>query len=214
MRWWVKGWGLSVRRWFSKRALSFLRSSVLVKANICFTLKHTLTDEGLFLPFHIFMISFHHVLNCGLVSYSNISSILFQYNHSLDLKHLKIALTLDFLRLPTVGSRNWTVQSNVRLAKRAGCDPLLSRLYNNPKVLLPGGLYVCMTSLSPKCLSICFSFPWHGHLKFSPGFRRVPFKATALTAVSFAVFYKSVNSCAITYDGFCISAEKVCNLHL
>lgn len=101
------------------------------KACICFTPKHTVTDDALFLTFHISVVSFYHVFSCGLVSDLNISSILFQYNHSVDLKYPKIALavSLTFLRLPTVGSRTCnflTLHSSTRITERTGQNPLFS----------------------------------------------------------------------------------------
>lgn len=127
----------------------------MLKAHVWFTPKRTLTDEVLFLTFHILMLSFHHVFNCGLASDSNISSVLFQYNHSVDLKYLKIALVvfLIFLRLPTVGSRNCSFisfHSGSWISERAGQNSLFLWSSNNLKVLLLGG---CMAVWHHSALS-------------------------------------------------------------
>lgn len=171
--------------------------------------------------FHIF-ISFHHVLDCGLVSDLNISSILFQCNHSVHLKCLKIALAVSAIQTAYC----WEQKSHflnrsfncMTPLTELGVILLFSWLCNNPKVLLPRALYGCRTSLSPKCLSICFFFlsffPLTWSLEVQPSVSQSSFESRSPHGGLLYSFYSSVSSSPIKYDAFRISAEKVCNLHI
>lgn len=97
-------------------------------------------------------ISFYHVFNCGSVSASNISSTLFQRNHSLDLKCLEIGLAVSLfffcffvlflLRLLALGSRNHnfiTLYWSTGIVQRTAGNPSHLWLHNNLKLVLLGG---------------------------------------------------------------------------